>query len=92
MSLEHMLMEAARQQDEVAALAKQRSLPGPRDRVRMVKRSRTRWTELSDDQLDLVPVIIEFGGWKNVLDTSANDDLSLHRLLVQLDKAGIVEW
>ena len=92
MSLEHMLMEAARQQDELAALEKRVPLPKGRERVRLVKRSPVRWSTLSADQLDLVQDIVELGGWKNVLDTSDKDDLSLHRQLAALKKAGIAEW
>ncbi len=92
MSLEHMLMEAARQQDELAALDKKFSLPKGRDRVRLVRKSPIRWNTLDDDALGLIQDIVEMGGWKNVLDTSDKDDLALHRLLTGLKKAGVVEW
>ena len=92
MSLEHMLMEAARQQDELAALDKKFGLPKARDRVTLVKRSPVRWSSLPKEQTDLIQDIIELGGWKNVLDTRETDDLSLHRLLAALKKAGAVEW
>ncbi len=92
MSLEHMLMEAARQQDELAALNKRVALPTARDRVRLVKKSPVRWSTLTPDRLDLVQDMVELGGWKNVLDTSEKDDLALHRLLAALKKAGVVEW
>ena len=92
MSLEHMLMEAARQQDELAALDKKYGLPKARDRVILAKKSPARWSTLPDDQVDLVQDIIEMGGWKNVLDTRETDDLSLHRMLAALKKAGVVQW
>lgn len=92
MSLEYMLMEAARQQDELAALDKKYGLPKPRDRVTLVKRAPVRWSSLPDDQTDLIQDIIELGGWKNVLDTRETDDLSLHRTLAALKKAGLVSW
>lgn len=92
MSLEHMLMEAARQQDELAALDKKYGMPKARDRVTFVKKSPVRWSSLPDEQVDLIQDIIELGGWKNVLDTRETDDLSLHRLLAALKKAGVVEW
>ncbi len=92
MSLEGMLMEAARQQDEMAALDKKFSLPTGRDRVSLVKQSPVRWSSLPDDQVDLIQDIIEMGGWKNVLDTRETDDLTLNRLLAKLKKSGIVHW
>lgn len=92
MSLEHMLMEAARQQDELAALDKKYGLPGPRDRVTLAKKAGVRWSALPDEQVDLIQDIIELGGWKNVLDTRETDDLSLHRMLAALKKAGALEW
>lgn len=92
MSLEHVLMEAARQQDEIAALDKKYNLPKARDRVALVRKSPVKWSTLTDDQLDLVQDIIELGGWKNVLDTRETDDLTLHRQLAALKKVGAVEW
>ena len=92
MSLEHMLMEAVRQQDELAALDKKFTLPTPRDRVRLIKPCPVRWNTLSEDQIDLIQDIVELGGWKNVLDTSQKDDLALNRVLTQLKKAGLAEW
>ena len=92
MSLEHVLMEAARQQDEMAALDKKHNLPKARDRVALVRKSPVRWSTLSDEQVNLVQDIIELGGWKNVLDTRETDDLSLHKQLAALKKVGAVEW
>ncbi|MBV1861200.1 MAG: DUF4388 domain-containing protein [Nannocystaceae bacterium] len=92
MSLEHVLMEAARQQDEMAALDKKYTLPKARDRVALVRKSPVKWHTLTDDQLDLVQDIIELGGWKNVLDTRETDDLTLHKQLAALKKVGAVEW
>ena len=92
MSLEHVLMEAARQQDEMAALDKKFNLPKPRDRVTLVRKSPVKWSTLTDEQLDLVQDIIELGGWRNVLDTRVTDDLALHKQLAGLKKIGVVEW
>ena len=60
--------------------------------VSLVKRSSVRWSSLPAEQVDLIQDIIELGGWKNVLDTRETDDLSLHRMLASLKKAGAVEW
>ena len=92
MSLEHVLMEAARQEDEMAALDKKYNLPKARDRVALVRKSPVKWSTLTDEQVDLVQDIIELGGWKNVLDTRETDDLSLHKQLAALKKVGAVEW
>lgn len=92
MSLEHVLMEAARQEDEMAALDKKYKLPKARDRVALVRKSPVKWSTLTDEQVDLVQDIIELGGWKNVLDTRETDDLSLHKQLAALKKVGAVEW
>lgn len=92
MSLEHVLMEAARQEDEMAALDKKYKLPKARDRVALVRKSPVKWSTLTDEQVDLVQDIIELGGWKNVLDTRETDDLSLHKQLAGLKKVGAVEW
>ena len=92
MSLEHMLMEAARQQDELANLAKKRPMPGPKDIVRLNKPCPVRWKELKPEELDLVQDIVEQGGWQNVLDASETDDLTLFRALVALHKREVVEW
>jgi len=92
MSLEHVLMEAARQQDEMAALDKKYNLPKARDRVALARKSPVKWSTLSDEQVNLVQDIIELGGWKNVLDTRETDDLSLHKQLAALKKVGAVEW
>jgi hypothetical protein len=92
MSLEHMLMEAARQQDELANLAKKRNLPTSKDVVRLAKPCPMRWKELEPPQLDLVQDIVEQGGWQAVLDASATDDVTLFRALVQLHKKEVVTW
>ncbi len=92
MSLEHVLMEAARQQDEMAALDKKFNLPKARDRVTLVRKSPVKWSTLTDEQVDLVQDIIELGGWRNVLDTRVTDDLALHKQLAGLKKVGVVEW
>lgn len=92
MSLEHMLMEAARQEDELAALAKKTPLPKPRARVSLTKPSPLRWKELEHAELELVQDLVEHGSWWKVLDRSATDDLTLSRTLVALKDKGVVEY
>ena len=92
MSLEHMLMEAARQEDELAALAKKTALPKPRARVAVARPCPVRWKELQAAELDLVQDLIEAGSWWKVLDRSTTDDLTLSRTLVTLKKKGVIEY
>lgn len=92
MSLEHMLMEAARQEDELAALAKKHPLPKPRSRVALAKPSPVRWKELEENELELVQDLVEQGSWWRVLDSNATDDLTLSRILVGLKGKGVVEY
>ncbi|MCX4247857.1 DUF4388 domain-containing protein [Paraliomyxa miuraensis] len=91
-SLEHMLMEAARQEDELANLAKKVALPKPRARVGVVRPCPVRWKELQAAELDLVQDLIEVGSWWKVLDHSTIDDLTLSRTLVALKKKGVIEY
>lgn len=92
MSLEHMLMEAARQEDELANLAKKTPLPKPRARVVVARPCPVRWKDLEPVELDLVQDLLEAGSWWRVLDYSAIDDLTLSRTLVALKKKGVVEY
>jgi pSer/pThr/pTyr-binding forkhead associated (FHA) protein len=92
MSLEHLLMEAARQEDELANLAKKTPLPKPRARVALAKPSPVRWKELAPTELDLVQDMVEAGSWWRVLDLSTTDDLTLSRVLVALKKKGVVDY
>jgi pSer/pThr/pTyr-binding forkhead associated (FHA) protein len=92
MQLEHMLMEAARQEDELANLAKKNPLPKPRGRVALTKPCPVRWKSLEPAEIDLVQELVEAGSWWRVLDHSPTDDLSLTRVLVALKKKGVVEY
>lgn len=92
MPLEHMLMEAARQQDEIANLTKKGKLPGARDEVKLVKPGPIRWKDLKPEELELLQDFVELGGWKAVHEVSEADDLALFRGLVALRKRGIVDW
>lgn len=92
MSLEHMLMEAARQEDELINLASKSPLPKPRARVSLVKPSPVRWKDLEPAELELVQDMVEAGSWWGVLDRSAIDDLTLTRTLVALRGKGVIEY
>jgi hypothetical protein len=92
MSLEHMLMEAARQQDEMAALAKKAALPASGANVRLVTPGSVRWKELSPEQIDLVQDLFDIKSWWTLIDRSTTDDLTLTRLLVELKSKGVVEY
>ena len=92
MSLEHMLMEAARIEDELSNLARKGKIPTSSDRVVLASPSPVRWHELEEGELGLVQDIIELGSWQEVADTSEVDDLSLTRLLVGLHKKGVVTY
>lgn len=92
MSLEHMLMEAARQQDELANLAKKATLPSYGSPVTIVRPSPTRWHQLQPAELELLQDMFEAGGWWEVVDGSTKDDVSLTRLLVSLRQKGVVSY
>lgn len=92
MSLEHMLMEAARIEDELKALAKRAPLPVPGDAVELVRPGPVRWKELEADDLDLIQDLVEHGDWWAMLDSTATDDLTLTRRIVSLRKKGVVAY
>ena len=91
MSLEHMLMEAARIEDELKNMARKSVLPGDVPVV-IVSPGPIRWKELEDNELDLIQGIVERGGWQELLDASKTDDLTLTRVLVALHKKGVVRY
>lgn len=92
MSLEHMLMEAARQEDELKNLAKKAALPTRGDEVHIVKPSPVPWHTLDEKELGLVQALFEHASWWDVLDTSATDDVTLTRSLVALKKKGVIDY
>lgn len=92
MPLEHMLMEAARQQDELANLGKKHTLPAYGQPVTIVRPSPTRWNKLAPGELDLVQDILEAGGWWEVMDGSTVDDITMMKLLVTLRQKGVVSY
>ncbi len=91
-SLEHLLMEAARQQDELANLAARTSLPDAEDRLILVQPSPVRWKELEEAELDFLQLAHEGEIWGAVLDLSETDDLATTWAAVALKNKGIVTW
>jgi len=91
-SLEHVLMEAARQQDEIAHIGQKHPLPGDDVVVSLVFPSGKAWRELSPNALDLVQHLAGGGSWQDALDRLPQDDVTLVRELVALAKAGVVRW
>lgn len=89
-ALEHMLMEAARQQDELARLEKDTELPQPGDAVHLVYPSPSPWRALEPDQLDMVQALAEGRTFWEILDTSTSDDLTVFRTYAALRKRGVV--
>lgn len=92
MPLEHMLMEAARQQDELANLGKRVPLPSYGQAVTLVRPGPIRWSKLAEAELELVQDMIEAGGWWEAIDGSATDDVTMTRLLVALRDKGVVTY
>jgi hypothetical protein len=91
-SLEHVLMEAARQQDEIAHIGEKHALPGEDAVVSLVFPSGMPWRELTPNALDLVQHLAGGGSWQEALDRLPHDDVTLVRELVALSKAGVVRW
>jgi hypothetical protein len=88
--LEHILMEAARVQDELAHLAEREKLP--EHAVSLAVPSRKRWRELRPEQLDLVQAIAEGHDWPTILDRLDADDVALTRTALDLQKAGVIRY
>jgi hypothetical protein len=90
--LEHLLMEAARQQDELAALSARTPLPEHTAPVRIEAASSVRWKDLDPEELDLLQDIHEGETWGAVLDLTDRDDLGVTKAAVALSKKGIISW
>ncbi len=91
-SIEHVLMESARQQDEIVHLAERTPVPRPNQEVTLVQPAPVRWRTLTPEQLDIVQDLAEGRGWSYVLDTYSADDLELTRMIVDLRKKRVVEY
>jgi hypothetical protein len=91
-SIEHVLMESARQQDEILHLAEKTPVPRYSQEVALVQPGPVRWRGLTPDQLDIVQDLAEGRGWAYILDTYPSDDLELTRRIVDLRKKRVVEY
>ncbi len=89
-SLEHILMEAARIQDELAHLSTRNELP--RQDVALVLPPQKSWRELEPEQLDMVQTIAEGLDWPSLLNRLVADDVALTRTAIALRKAGVIEY
>lgn len=90
--LEHILMEAARVQDELAHLAERHRLPT--GKVELVLPSRKPWRSLAPEQLDLVEAIVNSGGgdWSTIISRLEADDVALTQTAIDLQKLGVIEY
>ncbi len=91
-SLEHMLMEAARQEDELSVLTSKHELPADEDELSIVAEAKVRWKDLEPAELDLLQDVYRFRTWREILDRTEASDLEATRTLVKLAKAGLVAW
>lgn len=89
-SLEHILMEAARMQDELAHLAERYGIPT--GRVDLVLPSPIPWRTLVGAQLDIVQAIVEGWPWPQILDRLVPDDVELARAIIEMRKNKIVRY
>ncbi len=88
--LEHILMEAARIQDELAHLAERQKIP--EGAIALVVPSGKPWRELGPEQLDLVQAVAEGHDWPTILDRLDADDVALTRTAVELNKARVLRY
>jgi hypothetical protein len=88
--LEHILMEAARVQDELAHLAERHKLPDQSIDLKLP--SGKPWRELSPAQLDLVESIAAGGDWPTVLNRLEADDVVLTQSAIELYEAGVIQY
>ena len=91
-SIEHVLMESARQQDEIVHLAERTPVPRYTSEVALIVPGPVRWRSLTPEQLDVVQALVEGRTWAHVMDTFAGDDLELARIIVELRKQRVVEY
>ncbi|KIG12241.1 GGDEF/FHA domain protein [Enhygromyxa salina] len=88
--LEHILMEAARVQDELAHLAERHELPSKRIDLKLP--SGKPWRDLTPAQLDLVESIAAGGDWPTVLNRLEADDVALTNTAIELHDAGVIAY
>lgn len=90
MALEHVLMEAARRQDELAHLHEKHTLP--QDKVEVVLPAPKPWRELEPVALDVLQAFLDGSTWREVMDESTIDDLTLAKQIVALRRDGLVKY
>ncbi|MCA9693669.1 MAG: DUF4388 domain-containing protein [Nannocystaceae bacterium] len=90
-SLGHVLMEAARLNDEIEHLAERAKIPRYSTPVHLV-RPGPRWRDLKAEDLDLVQDLAEGRSWSEIMDTYEEDDLSLIRRALDLKKRGVLDY
>lgn len=88
--LEHILMEAARVQDELAHLAERHRLPT--GKVSLLLPPRKPWRTLQPGQLDLIEAIAAGGDWDAVISRLDTDDVALTQIAIDLHKLGVVDY
>ncbi len=91
-SIEHVLMESARQQDEILHLSEKTPVPRYNQEVTLTQPGPLRWRNLTPEQLDIVQDLAEGRSWAFVLDSYPGDDLELTRMIVELRKKRVVEY
>ncbi len=91
-SIEHVLMESARQQDEISHLSERTPVPRYGQEVALIQPGPVRWRTLTPEQMDVVQDLAEGRGWAYILDTYPENDLELTRLIVDLRKKRVVEY
>jgi pSer/pThr/pTyr-binding forkhead associated (FHA) protein len=91
-TLEHVLMESARQEDEILHLAERSPVPAYGAELRLITPAPQRWRELTPLELDMVQDIAEERNWAHILDTYPADDLTLTRTIVELRRRGLVGY
>lgn len=88
--LEHILMEAARVQDELAHLAERYKLP--EEHIELLLPSGKPWRDLSPAQLDMLESIAAGGDWPTVLNRLEADDVVLTQSAIELHEAGVIDY
>jgi pSer/pThr/pTyr-binding forkhead associated (FHA) protein len=89
-SLNQVLMEAARQADELAHLAESNAVPD--QLVELAFPPETAWKELEPEELDLVQELASGKDWQKVLDSSRDSDVDLTRRVIKLHQKGVVRF
>ncbi|MFV8751553.1 FHA domain-containing protein [Nannocystaceae bacterium ST9] len=89
-SLEHILMEAARMQDELAHLAERFGIPT--GRVDLILPAPSAWRALPPAQLDIIQSVVEGWQWAQILDRLAADDVELTRAIIEMRKNKLVRY